>query len=106
MASSSQFSIDNLVMQYLKMRGMEEAAELVESSLTSSLGSAGGGGAYLEPATMPLSIGEDIVIDGLYQGSCCIYSSAYELFCDWACNSLETVRDELIVFCFPLFTHL
>ena len=109
-------AVDDLVKQYLRMRGLGTIADLIDQEtahdkkddsssvleLILSVESENGEHQQLDSA-FALAVAEDIVVDGMDDGEGCIYSKSYDLYRSWACSSLEIVKEDLLSVCFPLF---
>lgn len=48
---------------------------------------------------------QDLVVYGVGKGQGQVYAGQYEIIRNWAYESIDLARDELMAICFPIFTH-
>jgi hypothetical protein len=90
-------SVEFLVRRYLKLKGLHEAAELLATSGQETQ-------LKVSELSVPLdTISDAILFESFEGGVCQAYFHSYDTYRNWACNSLENVKSELVSICFPLF---
>jgi len=58
-----------------------------------------------KPPELAAQLEEELIVHGLCGGDLRVYSQSYAAFKQWAMNSMDIVRTELLSLCFPIFVH-
>ena len=96
--------IDQLVSKYLKSKGHDNIAKIIEESKTETKKNDSSESSFKD--TELFSLCEDIVIDGINEGD---YKKSlldtYSIFTAWASDSLDFLKPELCLLCLPIFSY-
>ncbi len=103
--------IDALVKRYLQMKGYEDVVKLLESKEVINLTTNDGNLPPSADTNPPIredeifKLCEDIVLGIVHDPNENYLTETYDTFRSWCIHSLDFVKAELLLLCFPVFTY-
>lgn len=103
--------MNNLILLYLKKKGLTSTASQFSKELQSIGNSDAENGTTRPPvyatSCAELALAEDIVSSGISNMYIepDVISEYYSIFESWASNSLDLIRKDVFALCFPIFVH-